>query len=78
MAYSQGLPLAITIFVLVVDKVGNSYYEKPHQYLPNMGVYSCFLDNGIKGEGKSYFAHPIFIYFQSFMLVLLTLILCFQ
>ena len=76
MAYSQGLPLAITIIALVVDKVGRSNDGRPQQYLPNMGVYSCFLDNGILGQGKTYFAHPIFIYFQSFMLVLIINFTC--
>ena len=67
--YSQGLPLAITIFVLIVDEVGHSY-TSDDTYLPNMGKYSCFIDNGYLGIGNSYFSHPIFIYFQSFMLVL--------
>ena len=42
----------------------------PEKHLPNMGVYGCFLGNGYHGEGSTYFGHPVFIYFQSFMLVL--------
>ena len=66
--YSQGLPFAITILVLIVDTVGQSYTTQPKDQLslPNMSKYGCFLGNGI---GKNYFSHPIFIYFQSFMLV---------
>ena len=74
--YSQGLPLLINIYILIVDEVGQTYVENhtcgeifPQKHLPNMGVFGCFLDNGALGEGSSYFGHPIFIYFQSFMLV---------
>ena len=70
LAYSQGLPLGIMIFVLVFDKAGQTYNWMPKQYLPNMGAFGCFLGNGIIGQGKSYFINPVFIYFQSFMLVL--------
>ena len=69
--YAQGLPLAITILVLIVDKTGRSYIPlKPERvHLPNMGEFSCFIGNGEDGKGKSYFENPIFIYFQSFLLV---------
>ena len=66
--YAQGFPLIITLIVLIVDKVGQKY-DGDERYLPNMGLYSCFLGNGFVGIGKSYFSHPIFIYFQSVMLV---------
>merc|ERR1719362_1652790 len=98
--YAQGLPLIITLIVLIVDKVGQpgscasnpflndvitnlvedmgddgmlspetnlqnqtvgqSYIdtEKSRQYLPNMGIYGCFLSNGLDGIGKSYFSNP--------------------
>ena len=51
--------------------VGQSYIdtEKYQRYLPNMGIYGCFLSNGLDGIGKSYFSNPVFIYFQSIMLV---------
>ena len=79
--YAQGLPLAITFFVLTVDEIGQSYTTKKignifvptnmegQKHLPNMGKYDCFLGNGLSGVEGSYFEHPIFIYFQSFMLV---------
>ena len=82
--YSQGLPLLIVIYVLIVDEVGQAYIRDnqtrptasvyPMKHLPNMGEFNCFLKNGFLGEGSSYFGHPVFIYFQSFMLV--TAIIC--
>ena len=69
--YAQGLPLVITLIVLTVDKVGQKNVEKmeDQRYLPNMGIYSCFISNGSLGFRNYYFAQPIFIYLQSFMLV---------
>ena len=69
--YAQGLPVVIVIIILIVDKIGQSKYTqmKDLKHFPNMGKYGCNMGNGISGHGEPYFAHPIFIYFQSYMLV---------
>ena len=38
------------------------------RYLPNMGVYKCFLSNGRLSH--EYFTHPIFLYFQLYLMII--------
>ena len=40
------------------------------RFLPNMGIYRCFLGNGFLGKGRSYFTQPIFLYMQMYMLMI--------
>lgn len=44
--------------------------EEVERFLPNMGIYKCFLSNGFHGKGKSYFTQPIFLYMQMYMLMI--------
>ena len=44
--------------------------EEVERFLPNMGIFKCFLSNGFLGKGKSYFTQPIFLYMQMYMLMI--------
>ena len=63
--YAQGIPLLIVIITASVDSTrGNR--DADNKYLPNMGIYNCFLSRAkLSAENEtSYFGHPIFLYYQ--------------
>jgi len=81
--YAQGLPLVICCITALVDHFGTKsacgkidsempsvISENDTLSLPNMGTYNCFLGAGHYASEGSYFAHPAFIYFQSFLIII--------
>ena len=67
--YTCDLPPNVTD---VTEIVGITQEEKNEvvRFLPNMGVYKCFLSNGHLGYKKSYFTQPIFLYFQLYLMII--------
>lgn len=66
-AYSQGVPLLITIVTALVDNFGSC-----GSTLPNIGRYHCFVgsDPYTKGE-VSFFFSSEFLYFYMFLLLII-------
>ena len=68
LAYAQGTPLVMCCVTFLVDKFGDTQNE---DFLPNMGIYNCFLgQSSFKFAEYGYFKHPIFIYFQSVLMII--------
>eukprot|EP00092_Neocalanus_flemingeri_P025427 GFUD01027567.1.p1 GENE.GFUD01027567.1~~GFUD01027567.1.p1 ORF type:complete len:696 (+),score=127.09 GFUD01027567.1:159-2090(+) len=69
--YAQGMPLLICSLTAIVDAFSSANYQQNLHY-PEMGVYSCFLGSQRTGGRVTYFERPEFIYFGSFIIVILT------
>jgi len=67
--YAQGLPLLICGLTAAVDAAGRGNPYSDLQFYPEMGVYSCFLGSQKTSAGSSYFTTPVFIYYQSVLIL---------
>merc|ERR1719458_672558 len=66
-AYSQGVPLLVTIATAAMDNFGSC-----GSTLPNIGRYSCFLGNYPElFEEIGFFASSEFLYFYVFILLII-------
>ena len=69
--YAQGTSLLICSVTAIVDSFSAGKYANDLLHYPEMGVYSCFLGSVRTGGRVSYFERPEFIYFSSFILLIL-------
>ena len=69
--YAQGTPFLICSLTAIVDSFSSGKYAQDLLHYPEMGVYSCFLGSMKTGGRVSYFERPEFIYFSSFILMIL-------
>ena len=69
--YAQGMPFLICSLTAIVDafSYGKNFQDLLHY--PEMGVYSCFLGSSRTGGRVSFFERPEFIYFMSFITLVL-------
>lgn len=65
-SYAQGLPLVIVMITAIVDARTREVIDDvtDDAYLPNMGVYDCFLGDQKRDPKPSYFSTAKFLYFQ--------------
>jgi len=69
LCYAQGLPLIICGITAAVDAAGRGKTYSELQFYPEMGVYSCFLGSQKTSASRSYFTSPVFIYYQSVLIL---------
>ena len=70
--FAQGIPIAFTIFIVLMDSI------KPKDApLPNVGEFSCFVGSEF-ATGKSFFQTSQFFYYYLIILAIITFnIVCF-
>ena len=70
--FAQGIPIAFTIFIVLMDSI------KPKDApLPNVGEFSCFVGSEF-ATGKSFFQTSQFFYYYLIILAIITFnIICF-
>ena len=69
--YAQGTPLLVCSLTAIVDSFAACKYAQDLLHYPEMGVYSCFLGSQRTGGRVTYFERPEFIYFGSFIILIL-------
>ena len=69
--YAQGTPLLVCSLTAIVDSFAANKYAQDLLHYPEMGVYSCFLGSQRTGGRVTYFERPEFIYFGSFIILIL-------
>jgi hypothetical protein len=67
--YAQGLPLVLCCLTAGIDAAGKGKPKSELMFYPEMGVYSCFLGSQRTSEHGSYFTSPVFLYYQSVLIM---------